>query len=383
MRRKSSGPRTPAGKARAALNAVTHGLRSVRVVTVEEKAADFEAVLGQLRREWQPGSVIEAALVEQIAELLWRRRRVSAVEASVLEATTKTGFFTGRTVECPRDVIATMKRDLSQADSTLLRVQLYQMRLDNGLRRALGELRRLHIDRRLRDEEPEDAADWSVVDEVGGSAVADGSEAQGAEPVVGPDTVALTESAGIAREAAPLGDEVKGSSDAAPAGDDTTAARDAAAVQDAVEASTGATGMAEDAAIANDAADTDPLKDSAGKVVAAIRTNEPTGAIETGSLSAVARPAIALSAPATPVANAVGAVATPDPVGTPGRRANRCVIARPVAAQPFVLTPEMRSEALSLLRVARMKRTNEPNREVNDVAAKRLERSVPGAAPHQ
>ena len=160
---KSTGPRTPAGKARSALNAVTHGLRAVRAVTFDEPAETFEAVVRQLNREWRPGSVVEVALVEQIAELLWRRRRVAAVEAELLEATERRGAF-GGTVRAPRDVTSTLCREMRDPQSAVLRVQLYQTRIDRATHRALAELRRLQVDRQRRDEEPVTEAEWCDLD---------------------------------------------------------------------------------------------------------------------------------------------------------------------------------------------------------------------------
>ncbi|HEX8341455.1 MAG TPA: hypothetical protein VF624_11150 [Tepidisphaeraceae bacterium] len=161
---KSTGPRTPAGKARSALNAVTHGLRATRTVTFDEPAEAFEAVVRQLRDEWRPGSVLEVALIEQIAELLWRRRRVAAVEAELLEATERRGVLGA--VQVPRDVTRTLCREMRDSQSAVMRVQLYQMRIDRATHRALAELRRLQIDRQRRDEEPvTEAEEYGLGDE--------------------------------------------------------------------------------------------------------------------------------------------------------------------------------------------------------------------------
>ena len=149
---RSTGPRTPEGKARSSLNAVRHGLCAAGVISSEESPEAFEAIRQQLAAEWRPASVLELAMVDQIAELLWRRRRVAAVEVTALEATEiKTSVGPHRV---SKDITRMLYRQMRSSDSALLRVQVYQTRIDRALHRALAELRRLQTDRYARDETP-------------------------------------------------------------------------------------------------------------------------------------------------------------------------------------------------------------------------------------
>jgi hypothetical protein len=80
--RKSTGPRTGAGKAIVRLNATKHGLRAAAVVIPGlESPAEWEAfragVVGSLR----PAGALAEALADRAAGLLWRLRRVERVEA--------------------------------------------------------------------------------------------------------------------------------------------------------------------------------------------------------------------------------------------------------------------------------------------------------------
>src|SRR5215217_956813 len=80
---KSTGPKTPEGKAAVRLNALRHGLRSEEILLPGE---DGEALteLGQsLRGELQPVGELESLLVDRIIASYWRLRRLGRVEAGI------------------------------------------------------------------------------------------------------------------------------------------------------------------------------------------------------------------------------------------------------------------------------------------------------------
>jgi hypothetical protein len=80
---KSTGPKTPEGKAAVRMNALKHGLLSQAVLLPGE---DEEALreLGQnLRAELQPVGELESLLVARIIASYWRLRRLGRVEAGI------------------------------------------------------------------------------------------------------------------------------------------------------------------------------------------------------------------------------------------------------------------------------------------------------------
>jgi len=81
---KSTGPRTPEGKAVSSMNALKHGLTARRVVVLndpDEDPAEFDNLLDELIGEHQPDGVTERFLVERIAVCYWRLRRALRYEA--------------------------------------------------------------------------------------------------------------------------------------------------------------------------------------------------------------------------------------------------------------------------------------------------------------
>ena len=80
----STGPRTPAGKAVAAMNARTHGILSEAApVLPTEDAAAYAELRDRMHQDAAPVGVVEQALVDRLAMLLWRMRRLAVVEAAL------------------------------------------------------------------------------------------------------------------------------------------------------------------------------------------------------------------------------------------------------------------------------------------------------------
>jgi hypothetical protein len=84
--KRSTGPRTQGGKARSRLNSRKHGLTAKTLIIVGECADDFEQLRADLMDKHDPQSALECELVERIAGILWRFRRVPFFEAAILGA---------------------------------------------------------------------------------------------------------------------------------------------------------------------------------------------------------------------------------------------------------------------------------------------------------
>ncbi|HKI99698.1 MAG TPA: hypothetical protein VKB51_14585, partial [bacterium] len=63
--KKSTGPRTEEGKAKAARNATKHGLTSRRMVLADEDGAEFEQLRRNLHRELCPETQLETLIVNR------------------------------------------------------------------------------------------------------------------------------------------------------------------------------------------------------------------------------------------------------------------------------------------------------------------------------
>jgi hypothetical protein len=81
--RKSTGPKTPEGKAAVRLNALKHGLLSQEILLPDEDAEALWDLDERLRAELQPVGELENLLVDRIVSLTWRLRRLGRVEAGI------------------------------------------------------------------------------------------------------------------------------------------------------------------------------------------------------------------------------------------------------------------------------------------------------------
>ena len=81
----STGPKTEFGKARSKMNAVTHGLAAAaEIVVLDEDPAEFEGLRTDLKAYFEPKALFEQHLVDRVAGLLWRLRRIPLLEAALI-----------------------------------------------------------------------------------------------------------------------------------------------------------------------------------------------------------------------------------------------------------------------------------------------------------
>jgi hypothetical protein len=108
---KSTGPKTPEGKARSARNATVHGLRSTDTVIntpiYSEDQAEFDSLLKSLVIQFSPDSDAEKRQVFRIAVCMWRLNRLAIAETAQIERQL------GRTANKQRmdEILARMMRE--------------------------------------------------------------------------------------------------------------------------------------------------------------------------------------------------------------------------------------------------------------------------------
>jgi len=81
--KRSTGPRTPAGKARSSRNATKFGLFS-GTFTHPGEEKDYAALRANLRDAFDPQTAPEQAALDQICGAVWRLRRCNQLEAAIV-----------------------------------------------------------------------------------------------------------------------------------------------------------------------------------------------------------------------------------------------------------------------------------------------------------
>jgi len=158
---KSTGPRTEEGKARAAQNAVRHGLLAQQVVIRGEDPGEFEFYRQQMLGEMAPASAMESMLAERVVGLAWRLRRAERIQAEVFDAMliedetspVKKLVRSMRSKGASEDDRATalgtvVVRDFANS-RVLDRLGLYERRIEQSLYRTVAELQKLRLLREL------------------------------------------------------------------------------------------------------------------------------------------------------------------------------------------------------------------------------------------
>ena len=145
----SRGPRTSAGKARSAANALRHGLTAEALVVLPgEDPAVFHELGARMRSTLAPEGELEARLVERVVGLVWRLRRLGTIEAGVIERhILKRAEPRMFAPEWERKVaaspVATLGDAFGYAADSLGTLSRYEVGLDRALYAAIHELQRL------------------------------------------------------------------------------------------------------------------------------------------------------------------------------------------------------------------------------------------------
>ena len=143
--KKSTGPRTTEGKARASKNALKHGLMAQDAVIPGEDPGEFDRHLSKLEDTYLPRNYVEKQIVHQIADTMWRIKRLSRIETTVIGASIE------RTRVYQHDYRVDRIRQGREGDLQLLgESMLGGTKFLNNLARYDGHLRRcLHRDLEL------------------------------------------------------------------------------------------------------------------------------------------------------------------------------------------------------------------------------------------
>src|SRR5882672_10121947 len=80
---KSTGPKTPEGKAASSLNALKSGIDAWSHIIPGEDPAELEALANQFHLHYQPADPIQLALVDTLISTEWIQRRLRRIEAQL------------------------------------------------------------------------------------------------------------------------------------------------------------------------------------------------------------------------------------------------------------------------------------------------------------
>jgi hypothetical protein len=145
---KSTGPRTPEGKARSAMNAMRHGLTGRAVVLPSEDMNIYRAFCKELLEELAPETPLERQYAQTFCDTQWRLNRARSYEDSMLAL----GHFEHADslgVQDPQTLAAlTAAKVFRDNSKAFVNLSLYEQRLARQQKEALRQLEELQTKRR-------------------------------------------------------------------------------------------------------------------------------------------------------------------------------------------------------------------------------------------
>ncbi len=164
---KSTGPKTPEGKAAVAENATKHGLFSRYDVVISENQVDFDGFRDDMLAELAPEGTIETVLAGRIVSLTWRLKRTERMQNEFIDVKIRKeinasspelseSLITGKPCDkakysdkCYDDQALGYIAMWDFAGSRALeRLSMYERRLEASLFRTMAELKKLRDARR-------------------------------------------------------------------------------------------------------------------------------------------------------------------------------------------------------------------------------------------
>jgi hypothetical protein len=153
--RLSTGPRSEEGKRKSSLNAVKTALTGATVLLSTDDAAEYQSHIALYEKEFQPVGLEESELVQSLADISWRLRRIPALEMAIY-AQGRIEFADQFEDQNDPDV----RRSLIEIHTHLVyerqirNLQLQEARLVRRREKETAELRRLQEERRQRARQP-------------------------------------------------------------------------------------------------------------------------------------------------------------------------------------------------------------------------------------
>src|SRR5947209_6875367 len=159
---KSHGPATDEGKAKAAMNALRHGLTAATLVLTTEDKPKFDELLNAYIDEYRPATQTESDLVQEIAVSKWLQRRCWALQTAVIDVTMDRmeDEIDEEFTELPnatRTVLAFVQQ--ANANGALALLNRYAGRHSREWHKAVDKLRAIQKDRVQNEPNPAAPAD--------------------------------------------------------------------------------------------------------------------------------------------------------------------------------------------------------------------------------
>ncbi len=164
---KSTGPKTPEGKAAVSQNAFKHGLFVDKAVVKDESQEEYDLKRKTLLAQIEPVGEMESIVAERFVNLSWRLKRAERMQNQSIDylgLDQLGGFYADRFQEKYRKAYGLSRDDPAVASDHLMlgrivtrdwsdcrvldKMMLYERRIESSLYRTLNELKKLQTARK-------------------------------------------------------------------------------------------------------------------------------------------------------------------------------------------------------------------------------------------
>jgi hypothetical protein len=146
--KKSTGPKTEAGKARSAMNATKHGLAGQTVVLPGEDLAAFESLRKRFFAELRPKGILEEQCVETITNKTWLLARADALQNNIFAQGKMKHAHRIETGDPRVHAALTAVHTFTEHINNLDKLSRYEARHHKMYREALASLKELQTERK-------------------------------------------------------------------------------------------------------------------------------------------------------------------------------------------------------------------------------------------
>ena len=157
--KKSTGPRTEAGKRRSSLNALRHGLTGQVVILPHEDIAAHKAFTDELIATFEPDNANERQLAYLYADLHWKINRAGAIEDNMFGLGIMEEIAGNLNLEHPEAHNAASNAKTFRSDSMeFSRICMYRQRMINQAEKIHKQLKQVQAERKSNQRRQMDEA---------------------------------------------------------------------------------------------------------------------------------------------------------------------------------------------------------------------------------
>jgi hypothetical protein len=158
----STGPRTEEGKRNSSLNAVKTGLTGATVLLSSDDAAEYQRHIAAYENELQPAGLEERELVQSLADISWRLRRIPTLEMAIYAQgrIEFAGLFEDQQDPDVRRSLIELHTHLIY-EKQIRNLQLQESRLVRRREKETATLRRLQEERKQRETQTANGFEFS------------------------------------------------------------------------------------------------------------------------------------------------------------------------------------------------------------------------------